>query len=143
MTSPAKFFLILASSLAISLPVSATDVTIIVKGVRSNAGQVAALAFRKAQGFPDQFTHASHQATVPASKGDVTITLKDLPPGKYALTVMHDQNSDGKLQRNLFGVPQEGVGVTGKPLGNRSPKFAESLIEVSQNETREITLKYW
>jgi uncharacterized protein (DUF2141 family) len=136
-----RFSLFLAASLLGTA--SAADVTIVVKGVRSDQGQVAALAFTKEQGFPDQFAKAMRQATVPARKGDVTITLKDLPPGKYALTVMHDQNADGKLQRNIFGIPQEGVGVTGKPLGNRAPKFSESIIEVTQNENREITLKYW
>jgi uncharacterized protein (DUF2141 family) len=141
MMSLAPFSFLLA--MAIAGTAAAADVTIVVKGVRSNQGQVAALAFQQAKGFPDQFALALRQATVPASKGDVTITLKDLPPGKYALTVMHDQNADGVLQRNLFGVPQEGVGVTGKPLGNRAPKFAESVIEITQDENREITLKYW
>lgn len=123
--------------------IHAADVTIVVKGVRSNQGQVAALAFAKAQGFPDQFQQATQHAIVPANKGEVTITLKNLPPGKYAFTVMHDQNADGILQRNLFGIPQEGVGVSGKALGNRAPKFSESVIEMTQTESREITLKYW
>ena len=57
--------------------------------------------------------------------------------------ILHDEDGDGKLKRNVIGIPSEGVGMTGKPLGNRAPKFAEAVIEIQGNQNREITLKYW
>lgn len=138
-----RLSLILCVALLFPFSAMAVDVTIVVKGIRNQQGKIAALAFTSSQGFPDQFALAAYQATVPSKKGETTITLKNLTPGKYAFTVMHDENADGILRRNLFGIPQEGVGVTGKPLGNRAPKFVESVIEIQQNETREIALKYW
>ena len=38
-------------------------------------------------------------------------TLKDVPPGEYAVQVTHDEDSNGKLSMGLFG-PSEGVGVS-------------------------------
>jgi hypothetical protein len=33
--------------------------------------------------------------------------------------------------------------MTGKPLGNRAPKFEEAVVEIQGNHQYEITLKYW
>jgi uncharacterized protein (DUF2141 family) len=32
-------------------------------------------------------------------------------PGDYAISVFHDENSNGKLDRNFMGMPKEGVGI--------------------------------
>ena len=122
---------------------AAADITITVKGVRNAKGKIAALAFVDGKGFPDRVAMGKAQAQVPARQGEVTVVLKNVPVGKVALTILHDEDGDGKLKRNLIGIPGEGVGMTGKPLGNRAPRFDEAVIEIRGNEKREITLKYW
>ena len=129
--------------IGLAVMVSAADITITVQGIRNDAGKIAALAFVKADGFPDRVALAKSQAQVNAKKGTVTLVLKNVPEGKVALTILHDEDGDGKLKRNLLGIPTEGVGMTGKPLGNRAPKFEEAVIEIQGNQKREITLKYW
>ena len=101
------------------------------------------LAFTQDQGFPDRVNQAFAQAQVNAQKGTVTLTIKNVPAGKVALTVLHDEDGDGKLRKNLLGIPQEGVGMTGKPLGNRAPKFQVAVIEIKGDEKKTIALKYW
>lgn len=127
----------------LSMTASAADITITVQGIRNDTGKIAALAFVNADGFPDRVAVAKAQAQVKASKGTVTIVLKNVPEGKVALTILHDEDEDGKLKRNIVGIPTEGVGMTGKPLGNRAPKFEEAVIEIQGNQKKEITLKYW
>ena len=121
----------------------AADLTITVTGIRNDNGKIAALAFMQDQGFPDRVNQAFAQAQVNAQKGTVTLTIKNVPAGKVALTVLHDEDGDGKLRKNLLGIPQEGVGMTGKPLGNRAPKFQEAVIEIKGDEKKTIALKYW
>jgi len=128
---------------ATTAAVNAADITITVRGVRNDQGKIAALAFVKPDGFPDRVAMAATQAQVPARQGAVTLVLKNVPAGKVALTILHDEDGDGKLKRNLIGIPTEGVGMTGKPLGNRAPRFTEALVEIQADEKREITLKYW
>jgi uncharacterized protein (DUF2141 family) len=122
---------------------TAADVTITVQGIRNDAGKIAVLAFVKADGFPDRVALAKAQSQVNAHKGAVTLVLKNVPEGKVALTILHDEDGDGKLKRNIVGIPQEGVGMTGKPLGNRAPRFDEAVIEIKGDEKCEITIKYW
>lgn len=122
---------------------AAADITITVHGIRNDVGNIAALAFVKANGFPDRVALAHSQVQVKARKGVVTLTLKNVPAGKVALTILHDENGDGKLKKNLLGIPQEGVGMTGKPLGNQAPKFEDAVTEINGNKKIDITLKYW
>ena len=130
------FFAMAASSFA-------ADITITVKGVRNNRGKIAALAFVNGSGFPDRVGLAKAQAQVPAREGEVTVVLKNVPKGKVALTILHDEDGDGKMKKNFIGIPVEGVGMTGKPLGNQPPKFDECVVEIKGDEKREITLRYW
>jgi uncharacterized protein (DUF2141 family) len=125
------------------LPAAALDLTITVKGIRNNKGKIAALAFVNKDGFPDQVPKAQTQAVVDAKQGTVTLTLKNVPAGKVAVTVLHDENANGKLNRNFFGIPLEGVGMSGKPPGNKPPTFNDVVLEVKKSQKLEITLKYW
>jgi len=43
--------------------------------------------------------------------------------GTYAVSAFHDENSNGKLDRNFMGIPREGVGASNNAkghLGHRS-----------------------
>jgi uncharacterized protein (DUF2141 family) len=48
----------------------------------------------------------------------------DVPPGTYALAVIHDENMDGKLGTNWMGVPTEGYGFSSDAQASMSaPSF--------------------
>jgi hypothetical protein len=38
--------------------------------------------------------------------------FEDIPPGTYALALIHDENMNGKLDTNWLGVPTEGYGFS-------------------------------
>jgi uncharacterized protein (DUF2141 family) len=138
-----RIILSLFFSLGLNAIAAAADITITVRGIRNDVGNIAALAYVKADGFPDRVALAQSQVQVKARKGLLTLVLKNVPAGKVALTILHDENGDGKLKRNILGIPQEGVGMTGKPLGNRAPKFEDAVTEIKGNQKIDITLKYW
>ncbi|MEL6759779.1 MAG: DUF2141 domain-containing protein [Myxococcota bacterium] len=53
----------------------------------------------------------------------------DLPPGELAIRLFHDANGNGKLDRNMLGVPKEGYGFSQNPrvvgpAGFSDAKFA-------------------
>jgi uncharacterized protein (DUF2141 family) len=44
---------------------------------------------------------------------DITIFIfLNIPPGTYALAVIHDENMNGKLDTNWLGIPKEGYGFS-------------------------------
>jgi uncharacterized protein (DUF2141 family) len=121
----------------------ALDVTVTVTGIRNAKGKIAALAFSNKDGFPDQPAKALAQAVVDAKQGTVTLTLKNLPPGKLAITVLHDQDANGKLNRSIIGIPLEGVGMSGDTAGKLPPTFADALEEFKTSRKITVPLKYW
>ncbi|WP_411826337.1 DUF2141 domain-containing protein [Luteolibacter sp. AS25] len=120
----------------------ADPVTVTITGIRNDQGQVAALVYNAEKGFPDQRGNAFKIVALPAKKGSVTLTLKGLEPGKYAIAVIHDENSNEAMETNFIGLPKEGVGVTGG-MGYSKPKFQKSLINVAAGQNISIFLKYF
>lgn len=120
----------------------AKPVKITVTGIRNDTGNIAALVFKDAKGFPDQQEFAAKRIVTKAKNGKLTLSIKDLPVGTYAITVIHDENADGKMQTNILGIPREGVGVT-NGLGRTKPKFRNSTIKIKPGDTITIALKYF
>lgn len=57
---------------------------------------------------PESFRKDSHKSLkVVSTPGEMQVEIPGLSPGEYAVMVFHDQNGDGKLNRNLLGIPKE------------------------------------
>jgi uncharacterized protein (DUF2141 family) len=51
--------------------------------------------------------------------------FEDIPPGTYALAVIHDENMNGKLDSNRLGMPTEGYGFSNDAKAFlRAPSFS-------------------
>ena len=83
-----------------------------VNGVQSRGGNIGCALYRGERGFPTERQHALRQVTVRARGRTAVCVFDDLPPGTYAVSVMHDQDADGQLDTNLFGAPSEGWAVS-------------------------------
>ena len=102
-----------------------------VDGFRNHKGNAGITVFTSPDGWPENndkaFTHAGHPFT-----GDKATLELQLPPGRYALAVLHDVNSNHKLDRNMLGWPKEGFGFSNNPKVNLSaPSFDTAAMQVS------------
>ena len=130
----------LAAWLCLAVPVAgAGDILITVTGVRNSNGNILACLWFEGWGFPDcdAFGAKTRQTAVKAEAGSVTFMFTDVPDGKYAVSVAHDQNGDGKLDRHqFFGYPVEGAGVSNFIDAPRFVPFHhDALFEASGAET--------
>jgi uncharacterized protein (DUF2141 family) len=91
--------------------------------IRNSKGTVACALFESAAGFPTKYlSSATNIMVIKIRKSQARCDFEDIPPGTYALAVVHDENMDGKLDTNALGIPKEGYGfsnnakaVTGAP----------------------------
>ena len=126
-----------------SLCSNAADVTVNVETVRNGTGTVRFEIDDNAAAWNDK-AKPTATASVPAAPGVVSYTFKNLPPGKYAVFVYHDENNNGKLDMSFFGVPKEGVGFSNNLKLLRQPKFEEAQITVPESDyTITVLLKYY
>jgi uncharacterized protein (DUF2141 family) len=68
-------------------------------------------------------------------KGDsVTVVFKDLKPGKYAVSVLHDANKNKDLDKNKLGIPKEGFGFSNNVTGALGPpSFERAIIDLTRD----------
>jgi uncharacterized protein (DUF2141 family) len=76
--------------------------------------------------------------------GHATCQFENIPSGTYAVSVFHDENSNGKLDTNFLGIPREGVGASNNAKGHLGPpKFSAAAFHHSGSRTAlKITVKY-
>ena len=79
-----------------------------------------------------------------AMKGKLVAIFPDLQPGTYAISVMHDSNSNKVLDTNAIGMPKEGFGFSNDAMGRFGPPdFKDASFEHSAPKELVINLKYW
>lgn len=103
-------------------------VEITVSGIRDGRGVVRVAVCTQAEFLGK---HCTHEVAVPAQQGRVIAFLPGVVPGRYAAQAWHDASSRGKLDRNLLGVPREGIGFSNDPpllLG--PPGFGDATFDV-------------
>jgi uncharacterized protein (DUF2141 family) len=103
------------------------SIKVVVVGLHSNAGEVDCALFGSADGFPDDSSKAGKTTRSKIEKGEAVCMFADVAPGDYAVSVFHDENSNGKLDRNFMGMPKEGVGASNDAAGHFGPpKFDDA-----------------
>jgi uncharacterized protein (DUF2141 family) len=126
-------------------PHTGTDVTVTVTQLRSADGQVRACMTGDPQRFPQcRSGTVSHRAVVAAHKGEVTVTFPDVAPGRYAIALLHDENSNGKADRALGMMPKEGFGFSrDAKVRMGPPRFEEAVFEVAESpKAMAIKMRY-
>lgn len=75
-------------------------------------------------------------AKVSAKKGLVTAKFDNIPPGNYAIAVLHDANANNKMDFNLVGIPKESYGFSNNAKGILAPpKFKDAAFRVKAGQT--------
>jgi uncharacterized protein (DUF2141 family) len=116
-------FLASAASPQAQLTPQETLMRVEIDGLRNTRGQVHCSLFSSPADFPKKADQAIAPDTSAISQGKVC-EFPGVAPGTYAISVFHDQNSNGKLDTNFMGMPREGVGASNNPKGGLGlPKF--------------------
>lgn len=124
-----------------SLPALAADLDVTVTHIRSDRGQVMLALTNTAEDFAARRWLVGQ--TLPAKPGNVRFILPDLAAGEYAISVFHDENDNGKLDSNFFGVPTEGYGFSNNARGNFGPPdFAAARFGLPASSRLTIELGY-
>lgn len=121
----------------------AEELKITLAGVEHERGNVRIGLYAEPKTFRKEAkAFATKQTT--AAKGDVTLTLGDIPPGRYAVMAYHDENANGELDRRFGMFPAEGYGLSNNPRVMGPPAFEDSAFDVvaGQSTTVIIDMRY-
>ena len=120
----------------------ATSLDIEVTGLRSAKGMIRVCLTADPANFPGcvDDRHAITRS-VPANRPDIRIL--GLAPGNYAAAVIHDENSNARLD-TFAGIPREGFGFSRNPrIGFGPPRFSAAMFALGRvAETQQVTMRY-
>jgi uncharacterized protein (DUF2141 family) len=124
---------------------SCSGIQVKITNIKNSTGTVSCALFESSAGFPTEFLHsATNIMMIKIRDTQARCNFLDIPPGTYALAVIHDKNMDGKLGTNFLGVPTEGYGFSsGAEASMSAPSFeAASFTYDGQNLDLTIRLTY-
>ena len=114
----------------------AARLTVTITGVKEPKGKLQVALFNSAEGYPaDAKPHQAKVVDVQEG-GSQEVVFEGLSPGDYAVAVYHDENGNGKLDKNLVGIPVEDYGFSNDTRGTRmsAPTFEDTKFQVKGGE---------
>jgi uncharacterized protein (DUF2141 family) len=121
------------------------DVSVVASGLRNGKGRLLACLTAQPTAFPECGRDpAARKLAVPlAGSGPVTLDFGPVPPGRYAVSLIHDENANGKLDTALM-IPREGFGFSrDAPVRFGPPRFDAAAFEVGAEPVRlPVRLRY-
>jgi len=103
--------------------------TVVITGFQNDRGDAKIGLSNSLEGYTND-DETLQQAALPIRKGKAEWVLTDLPWGKYSIKVYHDENGNGRLDRNGLGMPREAYGFSNNARGDFGPPdFSETLFK--------------
>jgi uncharacterized protein (DUF2141 family) len=146
---------VIVSALLTTPVARAGELRVTITDVRSDSGELLIGLYETAEGFLAAIANAETSGIMAdrnrligvamrARPGPQQAVFARLPPGRYAVIVVHDENDNGRLDANVFGVPTEGYGFSNDARGFLSaPSFDAAAITIGNADASiAISLTY-
>lgn len=137
--------LLLFSSSVYASDIDTFDLTVKVNGLRNSNGAVQFALYNEDGTIPDEeYEKYYRKKTGKITNNASSVVFNNLPKGRYAVNVLHDENVDGKIDKG-FIFPVEGIGFTNYEsigLANR-PNFVDASFEITANLEKMIKVIYF
>jgi uncharacterized protein (DUF2141 family) len=137
-----RFTFLLACACAVLAYSSAwcqSTLTITIMNLKNNNGDILVGLYDKAAGFP---RHVLDGKVVKVTDDHMKVSFKDIKPGNYAVSVLHDENQNKDMDQTRLGIPKEGYGFSNNAKGVMGPpSFKKAQIAVAKSKDTDITIK--
>ena len=137
-----KFILIAA--LFIASVANAATLTVVAKGLKNSKGVVQFSLYNKDGSIPDKKLNKYYKKQrVVISNNEAVAVFTNLPKGRYAVSVFHDENNNGKIDKGLL-MPVEGIGLSNFKSVNlfNPPNFKKASFMLDSNKKIVIDMIY-
>ena len=100
--------------------------------LRNSKGSFRCALFASGEGFPNQYEKAAMTASPAIVAGRAVCSFSSVPAGNYAVSVLHDENNNMKMDNAQTGMPLEGFGSSNDvaPGPMSPPKFQDAIFKM-------------
>jgi len=120
------------------------SLTIDVSELRNSEGTVQFALYNREDALPDEhYKKYFKKLTGKIVNGASTVTFENLPEGKYAVNILHDENNDGKIKKGII-LPKEGIGFSNfQSIGfSNRPSFSKASFSVLNDKKIKVNIIY-
>ena len=142
------FLILIISAISLSFTKQSENdtfsLTIKVEHLKNSDGIVQFSLYNKEGTIPDEkYKKYYKKKNAKIDHNTSTITFKNLPKGKYAVNILHDENENGKIDKK-FILPKEGIGFSNyESIGfSNRPNFSKASFELNSNMEIHIKVIY-
>ena len=135
---------LVVSGASLAQEVDYANLAVRVESIRNNTGEIGVALFRSPKGYPTHTEHAyeAQWIGVPEGTNVVEVVFEGVPFGDYAVSVLHDENGNRKLERSTLGFPKEGVGFSNDQTVKLSaPSFKASKLTLAKAGDIKIVIR--
>ncbi|AKF10910.1 DUF2141 domain-containing protein [Sandaracinus amylolyticus] len=100
-------------------------IVVVMRGLRNDRGVASAGLYGSAATWTQSGREVA-TCNAPVVDGVSRCRLENVPPGRYAIGVMHDEDRDGEFDTGFLGIPSEGYGFSRDVRGTFGPPSFES-----------------
>ena len=115
-----------------------------VEGIHNSQGMLGVAVFNQRTGYPVRLEHQYEGEWVQLKPGmeATDVTFDALPAGEYAISVVHDENSNGVMDKTTLGFPTEGVGFSNDcKVKLSAPKYDKCKFPLAKGERKKIVIQ--
>ncbi|MCA0892093.1 DUF2141 domain-containing protein [Microbulbifer agarilyticus] len=110
-------------------------VKLTIANIQSQVGKLYISVYDSKDTFLGDTKVYAQEASLESLQDGQLEVLMTLPYGALAISVHHDNNANGEMDRNFIGIPKEPVGLSNGHVPKFGPpKFSKAVIEISQPE---------
>ena len=156
-----RTFLILSMMLVASIAGAQNKLTVVVDGIEKTEGTVLVAVYdsvtflkqeplfagmakvgeKEEKGETGEAGEAGETGEMGEAVDEVTVVIENVPAGKYAIAIFHDENGNFTLDTGAFGIPIEKFGFSNNiKLKMGPPEFKECMVAVEEDTEINITL---
>jgi len=120
------------------------NLEVIVNNLRSSAGVVQFALYNQEESIPDEFFEkVSMLQKVSVLENTAKTIFVQLPAGRYAVNILHDENNNGVIDKGLI-LPVEGIGFTNYDSINifNRPNFDDASFLLGDDMRVQVKIIY-
>jgi uncharacterized protein (DUF2141 family) len=120
--------------------------TVTIENLKNSNGKAIITLYNSKGSLPDEKFKRYYKMknTVIENKG-AKVVFGNLPEGRYAVTVLHDENNNGKIDKKfMLPLPKEGVGFSNyDDFGlSKRPNFKDASFNLSEEKNIAVKVIY-
>jgi len=130
--------IILTSILGTNAQEETFNLTVNISGLNSDKGTLLIGIYNKKEDFLNK--QFKGEISKIENKKSVVI-FKNLPKGEYAVSFVHDENDNKKMDTNFLGIPKEDYGCSNNATGFMGPpKYEDAKFMIEEHKSINIEI---